>query len=288
MSTSLTSSSTPLRIGKVTLVVQDLPRVSAFYQQVLGLERLDGSATTALLGTGGTVLLQLEEDRSATISSRGDAGLFHTAFLLPARADLGRWIEHAAQGGVRIQGASDHLVSEALYLADPEGNGIEIYVDRPHSEWPYKDGALQMATDPLDIDRLRAEASGTQWQGAPAGTVIGHVHLQVGALSDSDAFYAGVLGLEVTTRYPGASFYGSGGYHHHLAGNIWNSRNAGKRSSGSTGLRTVEILAANKAAFEAVVAKAASAGINPDAEGGQIRLADSWNTELVVRQAERA
>ncbi|WP_312795238.1 VOC family protein [Tianweitania sp.] len=286
MPTPVTSSSTPLRIGKVTLTVNDLAGVSAFYQSVLGLALVDQTDGVARLGVGDSVFLELVGDPSAPRSSARDAGLFHTAFLLPTRADLGSWIDYLARNRFSIQGASDHAVSEALYLADPEGNGIEVYADRPSSEWPYASGKLGMTTERLDIENLRAAAAGLEWQAAPAGSIIGHVHLQVGATPEADAFYADALGLDITARYPGASFYSSGGYHHHLAGNIWNSRNAAKRVPGSTGLREVELLAADAETYDKTAARLEEAGIALHQQTSGIRVEDPWGTSLSLSQKE--
>jgi catechol 2,3-dioxygenase len=286
MTSSITSSSTPIRVGTVSLTVNDLAGVSDFYQRVLGLAVIDQTDSVVQLGAGTDAFLELVGDPAAPRASPRDAGLFHTAFLLPSRADLGSWVEHVAKHRFAIQGASDHGVSEALYLSDPEGNGIEVYADRPSSEWPYQEGALRMVTDTLDIDSLRAVAADKPWQGAPAGSVIGHVHLQVGATPQADAFYAEALGLDITARYPGASFYSSGGYHHHLAGNIWNSRNAGPRVAGSTGLREVELLASGVATFDKTAGKLAAAGMDVQARASGIVVRDPWGTSLSLQQAE--
>ncbi|WP_172331405.1 VOC family protein [Mangrovicoccus sp. HB161399] len=236
----MATSSAPLEIGRVALTVHDLGKTGAFYEHVIGLERLGSDGESARYGAGGRPLVELRLDRAARKSTRREAGLFHTAFLLPERADLGAWLRYAAETRIGLHGVSDHLVSEALYLADPEGNGIEIYVDRPRSEWDVKGGLVHMSTDPLDLESLAAAAS--PWQGAPEGTVVGHVHLQAGALPQAQEFISGELGFDVTSKYPGALFFGSGGYHHHLAGNIWNSRNAPVRQFPATGLAAVEIL----------------------------------------------
>ena len=234
----------PLTIGMVSLTVHDLDAVTAFYRQAMGLSVLSADAQSATLGAGDRTLLELRRDPAARRRSAREAGLFHTAFLMPSRADLGRWTRHAAATKAPIVGAADHLVSEAIYLTDPEGNGVEIYADRPLSEWTWKDKLVVMASDPLDIDALVASGGGEAWTGFPQGSVIGHVHLQVGAIAPAEAFYVGVLGLDVTCHYPGATFYSSGGYHHHIATNIWNSRGAAVRDYPSTGLADVEILAA--------------------------------------------
>ena len=200
----------PMRIGLVRIRVRDLARVTDFYRRVLGLALLRDDEGTATLGTGATPLVELEGDPSLAPRDRGAAGLFHTAFLLPSRADLARWFAFARGGGVRIDGASDHIVSEAIYLSDPEGNGIEIYADRPPARWRGADGTIHMATERLDAPDLLAAAEGRAWDGFPEGGVVGHVHLQVGETEEAERFYRDVLGFDVASRYPGASFFGSG------------------------------------------------------------------------------
>lgn len=263
------TSSAPLEIGRVALTVNDLPRMTAFYRSALGLEPMGEDGETARLGAGGRALLELRAD---PVARRGDpraAGLFHTAFLLPRRADLGKWLYHAAETRLPIAGASDHGVSEAIYLSDPEGNGIEVYSDRPKSGWLRKNGGIAMSTDLLDMNDLAASADG-RWSGAPEGTVVGHVHLQVGALPEAEAFYGGTLGFDLTARYPGGSFFGAGGYHHHLAANVWNSRGAGPRLFPSTGLADLEILG-DPAALAALRARGVGAV-----------LSDPWGTPVTL------
>lgn len=230
------------RIGRVALVVNDLERIAGFYRDAIGLEPLASDGTVALLGVGDVPLLELRSDKSARRAGPREAGLFHTAFLLPDRADLGRWLKHAARSRLQLQGASDHEVSEALYLSDPEGNGIEIYADRPRDEWEWRDGTVRMGTYALDLDALAA-AGGADWAGMPQGSTVGHVHLQVGAIPEAEAFMSG-LGADITHRYPGGTFFSWGGYHHHIATNTWNSRGAGPRDFPVTGLAEVEILGA--------------------------------------------
>jgi catechol 2,3-dioxygenase len=265
------TAAAPMEIGQITLTVRDLARSADFYARALGLSKLASDAAQVTLGAGDRTLLTLIADPAARARSPREAGLFHTAFLLPDRAALGRWLHHAAATRLPLQGASDHKVSEAIYLADPEGNGIEVYVDRPRAQWTGRDGAIQMATDPLDLDDLAAAADGP-WTGAPDGTVVGHVHLQVGDVAQAQGFYTGTLGFPVTATYPGAAFYGSGGYHHHLATNVWNSRGAGPRTP-STGLTSVEILA-EAASVAAIAAKT----------GGQTTLTDPWGTRFTLTE----
>jgi catechol 2,3-dioxygenase len=256
------TSAAPLEVARVALVVNDLAAVARFYEGALGLERLGSDGGTVRLGAGGRALLELRGDPAAPRAGRREAGLFHTAFLLPSRGALGAWLRHAADLGLPLQGASDHIVSEALYLSDPEGNGIEVYADRPRERWTAPDGTVRMSTDPLDAEGLLAAAA-APWAGAPEGTVVGHVHLQVGDVAEAERFYAGALGLEVMARYPGAAFLATGGYHHHLGVNAWTSRGAGPRRPEATGLAEV-VLAAEPGAA---------------APGA---LADPWGTRVVV------
>ena len=270
----------PHRIGKVSLLVRDLDRVGRFYQEVLGLQVLHATPSLLQLGHGSTALLELRHRPSARLRSPREAGLFHTAFLLPSRADLAAWVGHAAERQVSIHGASDHLVSEAIYLADPEGNGIEIDVDRPSSTWVVADGAIRMATEPLDLQALVRDGAGRRWSGFPAGGTVGHVHLQVGDLEPAEAFYEGLLGFEITCRYPGASFFGSGGYHHQLATNVWNSRGAGARSDGTTGLEDIEI-SVDAATLEAVRARLSNAVASAE-DQSVMTLLDPWGTSITL------
>ena len=227
----------PAHVGRAHLVVTDLDTVSKFYQEIVGLSVIDKSASGVLLGAHGLPLLQLTTGTDIVRAPRQAAGLFHTAFLMPNRSELAHWLANAAHRGVQLDGASDHLVSEALYLSDPEGNGIEIYRDRTPDEWTYlPDGTVQMATERLDLQALYNTAPQAAWNGMAPGASVGHIHLQVGDIPQADAFYRDVLGLKVMARYPGASFFATGGYHHHIAANIWNSRGAQARQDKMTGL----------------------------------------------------
>jgi catechol 2,3-dioxygenase len=239
-----TAFDAPLHIGAVSLVVRDLARVLAWYRDAIGLEVQSGTAGDAVLGAGPHALLRLIQDTAARQADEKASGLFHTAFLVPSRRDLARWLAHAATLKVPLEGASDHIVSEALYLSDPEGNGIEIYADRPRSSWQVENGRILMDTLALDIDDLMGtlEPNGTPWTGIAAGTRIGHLHLKVGETGASEQFYDGLLGFATTYRRPGASWMGSGGYHHHLAANSWMSRGAAPRQPGTTGLTGFEIV----------------------------------------------
>ncbi|WP_108051401.1 VOC family protein [Bosea sp. 124] len=267
----------PYHIGAVTLRVHDLAGLTAFYRDGIGLGVIEQGAEFATLGVDGEVLVRLQQGGTRPSSP---VGLFHLAILLPSRADLADWVAHAAQTRVPLEGASDHLVSEALYLSDPEGNGIEIYRDRPRADWPRRDGAIKMATDRLDLNALLAEARPGSYAGMPSGTRMGHIHLCVGDTAEAERFYAGTLGFDVMVRYPGASFLASGGYHHHIAGNIWNSRGAGPRQPGEAGLDSFALIARGAADFEAMRSRILAAGGSETAQGPSI--ADPWGNRLTL------
>ncbi len=238
-----------LRIGGVGLAVRDLGRVEAFYREVLGFGVVERTADTVRLGAGGAGILELFHQPTALPDAPATAGLFHTAFLLPSRADLGRWLAHAGRLRQALDGAADHLVSEALYLSDPEGNGVEVYADRPRARWRWRDGPdgrrVEMATQPLDTEGLLAEADAA-WAGAPDGTRVGHVHLRVGDVAEAVRFYGDRLGMDLTAARPGAAFLSTGGYHHHIAVNAWRSAGAGRREAGRAGLAWVTLKAADE------------------------------------------
>lgn len=236
----MATSDAPISIGQVALTVRDLDKTATFYEDVIGLGLIERTGESARFGTETGTLIELRRDRGAK-SFPKEAGLFHTAFLLPSKQDLGAWLTYAAERGVRLDGASHHGVSEALYLNDPEGNGIEIYRDRPRETWKRQGDTVQMTTHPLDLTSLTEDAA--QWNGVPQDTVIGHVHLRVGDVSEAAQFITRELGMVQTFRLPSARWFGSGGYHHHLAANAWQSMGAGKRSVGTTGLANIELLA---------------------------------------------
>ena len=279
--TSAYAFSRPAYVGQSHLVVTDLPAVSAYYQQMLGLKVLENGMSGQLLGAGDQPLLTLTTRGDIRRAPRNAAGLFHTAFLMPNRRELARWLRHAAHSNVVLDGASDHLVSEAIYLSDPEGNGIEIYADRPHEEWTYlKDGTVAMDTLRLDLQALYDSAPQDNWSGMPDGSAIGHIHLQVGDIPKADEFYRDVLGLELMARYPGASFFGSGKYHHHVAANIWNSRGATARSDQMSGLSEYTLRFNEKAELDKAIAKLDELEIATTRTGGGVSLKDPWGIGL--------
>ncbi len=226
------------RVDAVHLRVADLERLEAFYQEVLGFTVLGDDGVTATFGTGeGPPLLTLEASPAAPARPAEATGLYHMAFLLPSRAALGSMLIRVREAGYALQGVADHRVSEALYLADPEGNGIELYADRPRDRWAWRDGELTMATEPLDVVGL-LQAGRHAASRLPAGTRLGHLHLEVSSLAAAEAFYVDELGFDVTTRaYRGALFVSAGGYHHHLGLNVWKGEGAPRPPAGSLGLR---------------------------------------------------
>ncbi|MBY3615944.1 VOC family protein [Rhizobium bangladeshense] len=273
----------PAYIDQAHLVVTDLGLVSGFYQSMLGLKVIEETASGEVLGVGALPLLTLTTAGNAATAPRNAAGLFHTAFLMPNRNELARWLRHAAHNNVALDGASDHLVSEAIYLSDPEGNGIEIYADRPHEEWKFhQDGMVEMATQRLDLQALYNSAPDDRWEGMAEGTAIGHLHLQVGDIPQADAFYRDVLGLKLMARYPGASFFATGGYHHHLAANIWNSRGATARTDNMTGLSDYRIRFNDKAALDAAVSRLDALEVKSEKRDGGVFLRDPWGIGLTL------
>ncbi|OWV76205.1 glyoxalase [Rhizobium sp. R634] len=273
----------PAYIDRSHLIVTDLGLVSGFYQSMLGLKVIEKTASGEVLGAGDLPLLTLTTASNARVAPRNAAGLFHTAFLMPDRTELARWLRHAAHNNVVLDGASDHLVSEAIYLSDPEGNGIEIYADRPHEQWKFQpDGMVQMATQRLDLQALYDSSPEDRWGGMADGTAIGHLHLQVGDIPQADAFYRDVLGLKLMARYPGASFFASGGYHHHLGANIWNSRGAAARAENMTGLSDYTIRFNDAETLSTAVAKLDDLEIKSEKRDGGVFLKDPWGIGLTL------
>lgn len=233
----------PVHVGTVGLRTRDAEALAAYYRRVVGLTETGRAGNTIWLGTAGTPLLALTEAEGLSLAPQASAGLYHTAFLLPSRADLARWVGMASMDRLPVDGASDHLVSEAIYLTDPEGNGIEIYADRLQAGWDWTGGQVRMATEALNVPDLMAELGPVPlpWQGAPAGTMIGHVHLKVGDAEQGAAWWTGQMGLDRVRARRGAVFLSTGGYHHHVAVNEWQSRGAGRVAVGQTGLDFVEL-----------------------------------------------
>ena len=265
-------------IGAVHLTISDLRHSIRFYEAHLGFVVHRQDDRTAWLGAGGPDLLILTQDETAP-RVRGATGLYHFAILVPSRADLARSFRLLVQTGIVMQGAADHGVSEALYLADEDGNGIEVYRDRPREDWPQLAGRLQMGVEPLDLEMLLSEAGeADSGAGLAPGTVIGHVHLQVSQIAAAEAFYVGILGFELTLRYGrGASFVAAGGYHHHIGLNTWAGAGAPPPPSGALGLRYFVVTLQSAAALAAVADRVRAAGVP----------AESLDDGLLIRDPSR-
>ena len=271
------------RLGRVRLQVADLARSLAFYEGTLGLRVVARDARVATLAAHGDdrVLVELNERAGATPAGRGLLGLYHFAILLPDRPALGRFVQHLAEKNARAAG-SDHLVSEAFYVTDPDGLGIEVYADRPRSTWRRVGRELMISTDPVDVASLVRAAGETRWSGMPAGTVIGHVHLHVGDLAQGSAFFSDALGFDrMTWRYPGALFLGAGGYHHHLGTNTW--AGAGARPPGENDAQllewTIEVPTPDHVAAAARSLHDAGHPVEVIAPG-EARTRDPWGTYI--------
>jgi catechol 2,3-dioxygenase len=277
------------RLGRVRLQVGDLSRSLAYYERLLGLRVLEQGSGVAVLGAQGDdrPLVELGELRGARpVPKRGRIGLYHFAILLPDRPSLGRFLAHLEEIGA-YAGMSDHFVSEAIYLTDPDGLGVEVYADRPRATWQNNDGQLVMTTVPLDVESvLRAAVEsddGPSWTGMPPGTVIGHVHLHVGDLERAAAFYHAALGLDKTVwNYPGALFLSAGGYHHHLGTNTW-AAGAAPAAADDARLLEWEVVVPGIASAADAARSLTSASGEVRREGADWLAADPWGTVVRIR-----
>jgi catechol 2,3-dioxygenase len=273
-------------LGEVVLTVGDVDAQAAFYRDAIGLREIRRAADTVELGVpgGDTPLITVVGRPAAPPRPSRTTGLFHVALLVPSRADLARALHRVTGTGHRFTGAADHLVSEALYLDDPEGNGIEIYRDRPREEWTYAGDQLEMATLPLDIEGVLASApAGENGGGMAAGTRIGHVHLQVDGIPAAEAFYVDALGFEPRVRsYPGALFVSAGGYHHHVGLNTWAGQGLPAPPLGARGLRRFTIVFRDGAALGEALGAIASAGIEVVDEDGIPVVADPSGNRVAL------
>jgi catechol 2,3-dioxygenase len=272
------------RMGIVALAVADLERSIAFYRDVLGFTTIAQGDGRALLGAGATPLLSLEERPGAPPAPVEATGLYHFAILFPNRVDLAVALRRLLEAGYPLGGASDHLVSEALYLSDPDGNGIELYRDRPRDTWTWRGDSVQMTVDPLDLRGLLAEAGQGEDRaaGLPEGTTIGHVHLKVADLRQADAFYHGILGFEPVATLPSALFVSAGGYHHHLGLNTWHSRGAPPPPPGTAGLRYFSIILPDSTELDRVRERARDAGFELEEGAEHITLHDPFRNRVVL------
>ena len=259
-------------VGAVRLRAADAAAMAEFYERVVGLHRLHRDERVVGLGIeGGRALVELVSAPDAPPAPGFSTGLFHLALLVPDRVALGRALRRVLGAGWRLTGASDHLVSEALYLNDPEGNGIEIYRDRPRETWRRRGDELAMATLPLDLESVLAEAGEDEVNGMPAGTTMGHVHLRVADIPASEGFYNGALGLDVMVRsYPGALFVAAGGYHHHVGLNVWQSEGAPAPPEGSLGLDRWELVVPSEAAVDELADRLAGSDARRTEEGLEV------------------
>ena len=275
------------RLGAVRLQVTGLARSLRFYEETLGLRvlaREDGRAVLAAHGDDRPLVELRERAGARPAGRRAQLGLYHFAILLPDRPALGRFLHHLAERGVRA-GAGDHLVSEALYLTDPDGLGIEVYADRPRETWRRSGRELMMATDPVDAAALARAAGDAPWRGMPAGTAIGHVHLHVGDLAAASRFYHDALGFDrMVWSYPGALFLGAGGYHHHVGTNTWAGPNAPPPAAEDARLLEWTIELPDAATLDAAAASLRRAGHPVDAgDVASILVRDPWGTAVRLR-----
>lgn len=272
------------RLGTVHLTVTDLDRSLAFYRERLGFQLHRREGQTAYLGAGRADLLILTGRPDARPSS-GTTGLYHFALLLPNRRALARSLHRLAETRTPLQGFADHGVSEAIYLPDLDGNGIEIYRDRPRAEWPIERGQLQMVTDPLDVDDLLAEPAGQPIpeNGLPPDTVLGHIHLHVAHIGQAEAFYGDLLGFELRQRYgPTASFLAAGGYHHHVGVNTWAGAGAPPPPADAVGLRWFTIRLPDQTELDKITARLREAGLTPQARPEGPFLQDPSENGLIL------
>jgi catechol 2,3-dioxygenase len=276
------------RLGPVRLQVADLARSIAYYEQTLGLRVLQRDESGAALGPRDVdrPLVQLRERAGVRPApQRERTGLYHFAILLPERASLGRFVRHVGEIGSRV-GAADHLVSESLYLRDPDNLGIEVYADRPRGAWRRNGRELMMATDPLDVEGLLREAGDVPWTGMPGDTVMGHVHLHVGDLAAASAFFSEALGFDRTVwHYPGALFLAADAYHHHLGTNTWAGSAASPPRKEEAQLLEWCVELPDSAAVAAVQQSLERAGYGVERAGERLLTRDPWGTPILVRSA---
>jgi catechol 2,3-dioxygenase len=269
-------------LGRVRLQIADLDRSVEYYETVIGLRAIDRRSGVALLAPHGDdhVIVELHEKKGVRgVGRRGNIGLYHFAILLPNRSSLGRFVKHLSEIGA-YAGMSDHFVSEAVYLTDPDGLGIEVYADRPRESWKVEDRQLSMTTIALDVQNLVAASGDDRWTGMPAGTVLGHVHLYVRDIGDAERFYHAGVGFDkVVWSYPGALFMSAGGYHHHVGTNIWAS-GAPLSTDDDARLLEWEIVVPTSQDVEQAAAAIAGAGFETRRDGDDVTVRDPWGTQL--------
>jgi catechol 2,3-dioxygenase len=272
-------------LGPVHLTVADLERSVSFYESAVGLRTLDRRESQAVLGVGNRALAVLVEEPAAR-PAFGHTGLYHVALLLPERIDLARWLVHAARDQIPLVGMSDHFVSEAIYLADPDGHGLEIYWDRPRDYWEGQ-VAERMTTVALDVDDLLSELPvppPDAFGGMPEGTIVGHVHLKVADVGETVAFYRDALGFGLMAELGSqAAFLSAGGYHHHIGANTWESAGAGPAPAGTASLRNMTVVLPDSRGRETVLARLAQCGYRTESQDGEPSVRDpSGNLVLLT------
>ncbi|WHY87114.1 VOC family protein [Neobacillus novalis] len=271
-------------VGQVNLKVQNFERSLAFYQEVIGFKALEQTDRSAnLTADGKTVLLSIEQPNNVVPKKGRTTGLYHYALLLPKRSDLAKIVRHFLEIGLQF-GSSDHLVSEALYLSDPDGNGIEIYIDRDPSEWVWENGKVDMAVDPLNFPDLLAEGKQQSWKGLPAGTVMGHIHLHVSELKKTEEFYIMGLGFEVVNRYGAqALFISDGKYHHHIGLNTWNGVGAPTPAPNSVGLESFTLMLPNEDKRNKIIVQLKNIGASVTEEKGSFVTSDPSGNRIYLQ-----
>src|SRR5262245_11364362 len=273
------------RLGSARLLVSDLERSLEYYQQVIGLHVVSRGRSSVALGPqdGRSILIHLETRPGTTSPPRGGRfGLYHFALLVPDRAALGRFVTHLAESDAHVASA-DHAVSEAIYLWDPDGLGIEVYADRPRTAWRIRGQEIFMTTERLNLRDLMAAGGDEPWTGLPPGTTLGHMHLQVSDLESADAFYHAALGFDrIVWSFPGARFLSAGGYHHHLGTNTWAS-GAGRSLETESRLLEWEIVLPSPDDCAAAARSLGAAGFRTERDGESWVVLDPWNTTLRLR-----
>jgi len=271
-------------VEHVNIKVESLERSLKYYQEVIGFKVLEQTATTAKFTTDGKMSILSIEQPSQPLPKLGrTTGLYHFAILLPHRSDLARIVYHFSELGIRI-GSSDHLVSEALYLNDPDGNGIEIYVDREPSQWHWRSEEVAMTVDPLNFqDLLSNEKPEQPWKGLPAGTVMGHIHLHVADLTKAEVFYSKGLGFEVVNRYGDqALFISTGKYHHHIGLNTWNGVGAPTPPANSVGLGSFTLNFSDEEARQRVINNLEQIGSSVTVDKGVYSTIDPSGNRILL------
>lgn len=270
-------------VSNVTIHVSDLARSLAFYQNVIGFQIYSQTSRIAeLTADGQTVLLTLEQPDGVTSKQPRTTGLYHFAILLPTRQDLASIVPHLVNNGVQL-GSSDHLVSEALYLPDPDGNGIEIYRDRLPEEWTWHGDSVEMTVDPLNFQDLLQPENVSPWNGLPVNTVMGHIHLHVDDLKTAEAFYIDALGFEVVTRYGHqALFIADQKYHHHIGLNVWNGVGAPRPTKNSVGLKHYTLTVADQEKVETLTDRLKAKGYAVHHQGNVVITEDPAGNEIHI------